>query len=83
MDPADGGDKQIVFDTAKDGGVRMDAHTVRKASLLAQLAADPRMNDTVRCESVQGMVEHDAFVAADRGRRGCSAQGFQGRRRVR
>ena len=77
VDPAEGGDKQIVFDTAKDGGVRMDAHTVTKASLLAQLAADPRLNDALRCEVFQGMVEHDAFVAADREASGCSAQGLK------
>ncbi len=65
VDLADGGDKQIVFDTAAGGGVRMDAHTITKPELLAQFASDPRMDDTLRCEIFKGMVEHEGFVAAD------------------
>ena len=78
VDPAEGGDKQIVFDTAAGGGVRMDPHSVTKASLLAQLAADPRLNDTLRCEVFRGMVEHEGLAASDREASGCSAQGFDG-----
>jgi para-nitrobenzyl esterase len=65
VDLEDGGDKQIIFDTAAGGGVRMDAHWVTKPELLAQFASDPRMDDTLRCEVFKGMVEHEGFAAAD------------------
>ena len=77
FDPADGADKQMVLDTSAGGGIRMDPHRVTKASLLAQLAADPRLDDALRCQVFQGMVEHNSFVAADREASGCSAQGLK------
>jgi para-nitrobenzyl esterase len=71
--PAEGGDKFIVFDTAEGGGLRMEQRPVTTQSLLAQLAADPRMDGALRCDVFNGMVEHDALSAADRAAAGCSA----------
>ncbi|HTO06306.1 MAG TPA: carboxylesterase family protein [Myxococcota bacterium] len=70
-DPAEGAGKFIVLDTPAGGGPRMEKQAVTKESLLAQLAADPRLDDKLRCELFQGYVEHDAFVAADLPASGC------------
>jgi para-nitrobenzyl esterase len=78
IDLAEGGDKQIVFDTAEGGGVRMDKHVITKASLLAQLARDPRMNDQIRCEIFQGMVDYKTLSPSDREAAGCTAKGLKG-----
>jgi len=79
FDPADGADKQIVLDTRASGGIRMDPHRVTKASLLAQLAKDPRLDDALRCDLFRGMVEHNAFAASDGEAAGCPAPGVAAR----
>jgi para-nitrobenzyl esterase len=44
------GNKFIVFDTATDGGIRMSSETESPEALLAELAADPRLdNADERC----------------------------------
>ena len=67
----EGAGKFIVLDTPAGGGLRMENKAVTKESLLAQLAADPRLDDKLRCELFQGYVEHDALVAADLPASGC------------
>jgi para-nitrobenzyl esterase len=70
---ADGGDKFIVFDTTAGGGLRMEAQPVTKQLLLAKLATDPRMDEALRCDTFNGLVEHDALASTDAAAAGCSA----------
>ena len=75
-DPAEGGPKTMVFDTEHDGGVRMTSEPLTRASLLAKLAGDPRMNDAMRCELFAEYVKRDTLAATDRAASGCSEEGL-------
>jgi len=72
-DPNEGGPKFIVFDTAADGGVRMTDQPLTKEALLAKLASDSRLDDSLRCELFADYVKREMLVATDREASGCSA----------
>jgi para-nitrobenzyl esterase len=75
-DPSEGGPKFVVFDTAADGGVRMQNQPLTKEALLAKLASDSRLDDALRCELFAEYVKRDTVAAADRDASGCSAEGL-------
>jgi para-nitrobenzyl esterase len=72
-DPNEGGPKFIVFDTAADGGVRMTDQPLTKEALLAKLASDSRLDDSLRCELFADYVKRETLAATDREASGCSA----------
>ncbi|MFI5315472.1 MAG: carboxylesterase/lipase family protein [Myxococcota bacterium] len=72
----DGADKFMVLDTHAGGGVRMDNQAVTRAGMLAQLANDSRVDDALRCEIFQSLVDRKTLMAGDREASGCTAAGL-------
>lgn len=69
---SDDSHKFIVLDTQEDGGIRMSAEAVTEETILASIAADPRLeNETARCELFQTLVDYSNFDPADHAAAGC------------
>ena len=70
--------KFMVFDTPANGGVRMSSEVVTKASVVAEIEADPRMpTQRDKCERFRDLALHSGYFTeedyATAGSRGCAA----------